>query len=68
MVVTEIDMAALRAARERRIGHDMLHHMRTELYSRYSEPVYPGGSMNDREEHTVDDQIERIHMARRRKS
>jgi predicted amidohydrolase len=67
VVVSEIELAALRAARQRRIGHDMLHHMRTELYGRYSESVYPGGTMNDRAEHTMEEQVGRIERARRRR-
>jgi predicted amidohydrolase len=66
VVVAEIDLAALRAARERRRGHDMLRHLRTELYQRYLAPIYPGGTMNDREDHTVEEQEERIDEARRR--
>jgi hypothetical protein len=29
---------------DRRRGHHMLSHLRTELYSGYSRPIYPGGA------------------------
>jgi predicted amidohydrolase len=43
IVVAEIDLAALRAARERRLGHRGIEHLRTELYRLYREPRYPAG-------------------------
>jgi hypothetical protein len=43
IVVGPIDVAALRAERERRRGHDMLAHLRMEAYRTYQHPVYPGG-------------------------
>lgn len=39
IVVGEIDIEALRAARERRLGHHMLAHLRTEAYP-VSSPIY----------------------------
>jgi len=41
IVVGPIDMESLRFERRRRRGHDMLSHLRTELYQGYREPVYP---------------------------
>jgi predicted amidohydrolase len=41
IVVGPIDIAALRAERERRSGHHMLSHLRTELYEGYRDPIYP---------------------------
>ncbi len=41
IVIGPIDIAALRAERERRAGHHMLSHLRTELYAAYRDPVYP---------------------------
>ncbi len=41
IVVGPIDIAALRAERERRQGHHMLAHLRTELYRGYGAAVYP---------------------------
>jgi predicted amidohydrolase len=41
IVVGPIDLAALRAERQRRRGHHMLAHLRTELYHGYGTPRYP---------------------------
>ncbi len=43
IVVAQVDVAALREDRERRRGHQMLAHLRTETYRGYDRPVYPGG-------------------------
>ncbi len=42
IVVGPIDLAALRAERERRRGHHMLAHLRMEAYAGYRRAVYPG--------------------------
>jgi len=42
IVVAPVDVAALRAERERRLGHHMLAHLRTEAYTAYRKPIYPG--------------------------
>jgi predicted amidohydrolase len=42
IVVAGIDLAALRADRERRRGHHMLAHLRPEAYRGYQKPIYPG--------------------------
>ena len=41
IVVAGIDIAALRAERERRTGHHMLGHLRTEAHPRQRRPIYP---------------------------
>ncbi len=48
IVVGPIDIASLRQERQRRRGHAMLDHLRTEAYARlYATPRYPGaGSMD----------------------
>jgi predicted amidohydrolase len=46
IVVGPIDIAALRAERERRRGHHMLAHLRTEAYSRSAAAIYPGSLMD----------------------
>jgi len=46
IVVAPIDLAALRAERQRRQGHQMLAHMRTEAY-RFPGSVYPPGSCDN---------------------
>src|SRR6516165_10245282 len=43
IVVGPIDLGALRGERERRRGHHMLSHLRTEAYAGYRRPIYPGG-------------------------
>jgi predicted amidohydrolase len=43
IVVGPIDLPALRAERERRRGHHMLSHLRTEAYTAYHQTVYRGG-------------------------
>jgi predicted amidohydrolase len=40
IVVGPIDIATLRAERERRSGHNMLKHLRTEAYPLYGKPIY----------------------------
>ena len=42
IVVAAVDVAALRAERERRTGHHMLGHLRTEAYRAARRPLYPG--------------------------
>jgi predicted amidohydrolase len=44
IVVSPIDIAALRAERERRIGHQMLAHRRAEAYRLAARPGYPAGA------------------------
>jgi predicted amidohydrolase len=46
IVVAPIDLAALRAERERRRGHHVLSHLRTETYTAYRQSIYPRGSAN----------------------
>ena len=41
IVVGPVNIRALREERERRRGHHMLSHLRTELYSGYSRSIYP---------------------------
>jgi predicted amidohydrolase len=42
IVVGPIDIPSLRAERERRRGHHMLAHLRTEAYPEYRRALYPG--------------------------
>src|SRR5206468_5984506 len=44
IVVAPLDLAALRAERERRRGHHMLAHLRNEAYRAYQRPIYAGGT------------------------
>jgi predicted amidohydrolase len=43
IVVGPVDVEALRAERERRRGHHMLAHLRTEAYTSYRQSIYPRG-------------------------
>lgn len=43
IVIGPIDLAALRAERERRRGHNMLAHLRMEAYTAYRHQIYPAG-------------------------
>jgi predicted amidohydrolase len=43
IVVAPIDLTALRAERERRVGHHMLAHLRTEAYRHVRRSIYPVG-------------------------
>lgn len=47
IVVGPIDLAALRAERKRRRGHHILAHLRTEVYPKYGQPIYPSGLGSD---------------------
>ncbi len=44
IVVAELDLGALRSARETRMGHNPLAHLRNEAYGPAQRPLYPGGS------------------------
>ena len=44
IVVAPVDIAAVRAERERRSGHAFLAHRRTEVYRHANAPAYPAGA------------------------
>ena len=44
IVIAPIDIASLRAERERRTGHHMLGHLRTETVKHARAAIYPGGA------------------------
>lgn len=44
IVVGPIDLAGLRAERQRRRGHQPLAHLRTEAYAAYRQPIFPAGT------------------------
>jgi predicted amidohydrolase len=46
VVVAPIDLASLRAERERRTGHHFLGHLRSEVYPFQRQPMYPGSGPN----------------------
>jgi len=64
IVVAPISIGTLRAERERRIGHDMRAHLRTELYTEQRKAQYPGA--RSPEARTVEAQQEAILAAKRR--
>ena len=47
IVVGPIDLATLRRERQRRRGHHMLAHLRTEAYPAYDQSIYPAGGAGD---------------------
>ena len=66
IVVAPLDIGTLRHERERRRGHDMLAHLRTEAYPLYRGSVYPPGQRNRCANHTSATNEEGIDLARRR--
>jgi len=46
IVVGPIDLSAVRHERQRRRGHHMLAHLRTEAYPAYRQSIYPGNRQN----------------------
>ena len=53
IVVSTIDIAALRHERQRRSGHLGLAHLRSEAYPLYRRSFYPGGRQTASDNHTV---------------
>jgi hypothetical protein len=47
VVTAPIDLDSLRAERERRSGHDMRAHLRSELYDYLQHPYFPAASPNE---------------------
>lgn len=66
IVVGPIDLAALRAERQRRRGHHMLAHLRTEAYAGYRQPLYPGSLSEGTRQLSVQTTERAIAQARRR--
>ena len=64
IVVGPIDIQALRAERNRRAGHHMLSHQRTEAYSSYQRTVYPPPA-NSAVPPSIDSNHDRIRASRR---
>ena len=61
VVVAPIDISALRAERERRQGHDMRAHFRSEIHDYANRPYLPRG---DAEALSVDSNKQRIKAAK----
>src|SRR5437868_6607563 len=66
IVVGPIDLAALRAERERRRGHHMLAHLRMEAYPGYRRAVYRGSLPEGATSLSVEGNEEAIAVAKRR--
>jgi hypothetical protein len=66
IVVGPIDLAALRAERERRRGHHMLAHLRMEAYTAYRQSIYPGSLKEGKTTLTTEGNEEAIAAARQR--
>jgi hypothetical protein len=60
VVVSPIDVAALRDARARRQGHHKLGHLRTEAYPVYKGSIFEPGVVP----HSYDRNVERIERAK----
>jgi len=43
IVIAAVDIDGLRAERERRVGHDMRSHLRTEIHTYLDDPILPAG-------------------------
>jgi len=65
IVVAPIDVARLRVERERRQGHQMIAHLRTETLSMYREPIF--GRPHDPGEITYQDNVERTSASIKRR-
>jgi predicted amidohydrolase len=66
IVVGPIDIAALRAERERRRGHHVLAHLRTEAYAGYRRAIYPGSLPPSAKKLSVEDNDRAIEAAKKR--
>jgi predicted amidohydrolase len=66
IVVGPIDLAALRAERQRRRGHDMLAHLRMEAYAGYLRSIYPGSLAGGAAALSVEGNEQAIAAAKRR--
>jgi predicted amidohydrolase len=66
IVVGPIDLASLRAERERRAGHHMLAHLRMETYAGYQRAMYPAGQAQTGKPLSIDNNNEAIKQAKAR--
>ncbi len=66
IVVAPIDLAALRAERERRVGHDMRSHLRSEIHDYLHRPRLPAAGA-DEHPLTQEGIRRRIHLGRERR-
>src|SRR5712691_4132857 len=66
IVVGPIDIPSLRAERERRRGHHMLAHLRTEAYPAYRQSLYPGSLPEGAKTLSIESNDQAIAAAKRR--
>jgi predicted amidohydrolase len=64
VIVGPIDLAAMRAERERRRGHHLLSQLRTEAYRAYGQPIYP--RLPENQPPTLESNERRMREARRK--
>jgi predicted amidohydrolase len=68
IVVAPIDISALRHERKTRRAHQMLAHLRTECYPMYGNPIYPAGTLTNKEDVCVTELEQRIDSAKQKVS
>lgn len=66
IVVAPVDLHALRDDREKRSGHHMLAHLRSEAYPIYRQPGFPAGSLNEEANLTYEANLARIQRSKER--
>src|SRR5262249_37711520 len=66
IVVAQVDVGALREDRERRRGHQMLAHLRTEVYGAYGRSIYPGGLISGAKTLSIENNERAIEIGRQR--
>ena len=66
IVVGPIDLAALRAERDRRSGHHVLAHLRMEAYAEYRRSIYPGSLVNGAARLTIEGNEQAIASGKQR--
>jgi len=65
IVVAPIDITALRHERKTRRAHQMLAHLRTECYPMYGKPIYPAGTLTNKDDVCVTQLEQQIDAAKR---
>jgi predicted amidohydrolase len=66
IVVGPVDLASLRAERERRRGHHLLGHLRMEAYTKYPPSIYPGSLVGGAEKLTIEQNERAIAIGKER--
>jgi predicted amidohydrolase len=65
-VVAPIDVGMVRFERKRRVGHQMLAHLRTESHPMYEGTFFEGGTFKGQDQHTYEDNEEQTRKSKRR--